>query len=369
MRQALVGSALAIVLVLIAPARGSAQTSATFDPRTWRSELTGEPTQVLVLATPHLSDQSDDFDPAVLTPLLAKLEKFDPDVITIENLSGESLQTLQAYEGSYPNSAKSFGGDVLQLASIAGNSLQLDMPAAETRLRERLENWPSTPTPSDRRGLVALFAASGDAHSALLQWWRLPPAERIAKDEVDQALTQGLEAFGQGRNESRLIGVRLAERLGLERVFPIDDHSADDLMTPEVVAGLTAGMREIPNVQALLTSPEMARLQEAGSRLGTPEEVLTTYRDLNTPEAAVLDARLQWGVMVGEAWPGSAGRTRMAEWEARNLRQAAHIREAAASAPGGRVLVIIGAGHKAWLEAYLSMLVDIELVDAEVILE
>lgn len=56
-------------------------------------------------------------------------------------------------------------------------------------------------------------------------------------------------------------------------------------------------------------------------------------------------------------------------WETRNLRQIAHIREAMEHAPGGRVLIIVGSAHKPWFDAYLDMMVDVELVDALKVLE
>ena len=47
-----------------------------------------------------------------------------------------------------------------------------------------------------------------------------------------------------------------------------------------------------------------------------------------------------------------------------NLRQAANVREVSARYPGGRILVIVGAAHKPWFDAFLSMMTDIEIVDA-----
>jgi hypothetical protein len=46
----------------------------------------------------------------------------------------------------------------------------------------------------------------------------------------------------------------------------------------------------------------------------------------------------------------------------------ANIREAIALAPGARVLVITGSAHKPWFDAYLGMMVDVEIVDAEAVL-
>ena len=39
-----------------------------------------------------------------------------------------------------------------------------------------------------------------------------------------------------------------------------------------------------------------------------------------------------------------------------------------AAQPGARALVIVGASHKGYFEAYLNMMHDIRLVDAEAVL-
>lgn len=361
----------AVVLMALsgpAVAQDAPPTQARFDPRDWSAHVAGPPTEILVLGSPHLSGAPQTFDPAVLEPLLARLEAFGPQIIAIENLSGESLQGLTAYESIYPGSADDFGRRILSIAMTARATPRLDLPAAEAQVRQRLANWPQSPSAADRRALTALFAASGDPHSALVQWWRLAPDERRAGDGVSEDLATALQALGRRRNESHLIGSRLAARLGLERVYPVDDHDADDIMTLPVVEALTGAMKDDPAIAALMASPDLAFLGAASERLTTSEQTLATFRDLNRPETAALDARLQWLIMIDREWPRSAGRVRMAEWEARNLRQVAHIREAAAQVPGGRVLVIVGSAHKAWFEAYLGMMTDIELVDAAVFL-
>jgi pheromone shutdown protein TraB len=47
---------------------------------------------------------------------------------------------------------------------------------------------------------------------------------------------------------------------------------------------------------------------------------------------------------------------------------AANIREVSDNKPGGRVLVIVGAAHKPWLDAYLSMMSDVAIADAQQVL-
>ncbi len=50
---------------------------------------------------------------------------------------------------------------------------------------------------------------------------------------------------------------------------------------------------------------------------------------------------------------GRAGRQQVAAWEAQNLRVAVAIREVTTLIAGGRALLIVGAAHTPFLEAYL----------------
>jgi hypothetical protein len=95
---------------------------------------------------------------------------------------------------------------------------------------------------------------------------------------------------------------------------------------------------------------------------------LAAYRFLNEPMTGRTQADIEWRGVIDRTTPGNVGRIRMGGWEVRNLRMAANIRQAASSVPGGRILVIVGAGHKAWLEAYLGMMADVKIVDAEAVL-
>jgi len=337
-----------------------------FDPRTYQDRYVGEPTQVLVLGSPHLSGAPDTFDPAVLAPLLDRLADFRPDIIAIEALSGESIDALWRYRGIYPEVATSYGGRVMTMAAGVRHGLQLDFPDAEAAVRQALADWPAEPTAAQRRRLAALFVASGDPSSALVQWWRLDPAERIAEDGVSSLMVEQMAQYDTRRNENHMIGSRLAVRLGLERVYPVDDHGSDDVLqdrTPDLEAFFAE-----PWFEQVISDPRFAPMREAGQNLTTPEQTLATYRMLNSPAAGRIDSDAQWLSMIQRPSPNNVGRTRVAEWETRNLRQVANIREAIASRPGARVLVITGSAHKAWFDAYLSMMTDVEIVDARQVL-
>ena len=67
---------------------------------------------------------------------------------------------------------------------------------------------------------------------------------------------------------------------------------------------------------------------------------------------------------------GGAHRWRryLAWYQVRNLRMVANVMAAAAEAPGGRVLNIVGASHKPYFDAYLDQMHDVRLGDAEAVL-
>jgi len=350
------------------PAVQASAESKAFDPRSYQDKVVGSLTQVLVLGVPHLSGTPEDFDVRVLEPLLARLNTYAPDVIAIENLSGKSLFTLQAYESVYPGVAAMFGSRFLALASDARTHAGVDtLPQAEAAVRAALASLGKEPAPAERRRLALLFLASADPNSAVVQWWRLPASERKPADDIPEALVEALERLAAGRNESRQIAARLAARRGLERVYPMDDHSAVDVVFP-IVETLSEALQNDTEIAKRLDHPDFVRLGSAADRLDSPERALATIRELNQPATGVFDAYTQWLIMLDRKLPLSSGRVRMAEWEARNLHMAANIRKASAAVPGGRVLVVVGSAHKPWLDAYLGMMTDMRVVDAMTVL-
>jgi len=357
--------AAAVALAAVTPA--AAQTRA-FDPRAYQTRHVGEPTQIMVLASPHLSATPESFDPAVLEPLLARLAAFHPDAIAVEALPGRSIAQMWEYRESYPEVATSYGGRAMVLSALARNGVAQDMAGADAELRRTLAAWPASPTPAQRRRLAALFAAAGDPASAVVQWWRLDPSERTSDDSVPRLLVEQLATYDTParRNENYLIASRLAVRLGLERVYPMDDQS-DDVGSPTFSADMEGFMGE-PWMQQLMEDPRFTPLREAPQHLTSAAEALATYRMLNGARVGRDDADGQWLNMINRPSPNNAGRARVGAWEVRNLRMAANIREAALVRPGGRLLVIVGSAHKPWLDAYLGMMTDVRVVDASVVL-
>ena len=323
--------------------------------------LTVAPTQILVLASPHLSNMGDGVASADLEPLRDKLAAFRPDVITIESLTGEACETFLVYPNEYPEIAKTYCRDVAEFRGESG----LDMISALAEVRATLQDWPTAPTAAQRRRLAAAFVAANDRFSALVQWLRLPADERVAEGALGVATVAYLNTLSGSLNENVQLGSMLAARVGLERVYPADDHSADALFAsvPDSAwAPLNAIWRSNPvNMQV-----EYDRLD---SLMASPDGMVKLYLEYGTPRMQRLSTDADFRRSMNDTSASGIGRRYVAWWQARNLRMVANIMAASAEAPGGRVLSVVGASHKPYFDAYLDQMHDVSLVDVEAVLK
>ena len=242
------------------------------------------------------------------------------------------------------------------------------MPAANAEAERLFAAWPAVPTPAERRHLAAIFLAAGEPGSALVQWLRLAAAERHAGDGLDDALAGALATAAERRSETNILAAVLAARLGLERLWSVDDHSADtpDSADPaERKAAADAIAHAWDNPATAARTAESALLEKT---VAEPDRVLRMYRALNAPGAPALAYRSDFGAALVEPSRQRFGRQYVGYWETRNLRMVANIRDVLGRSPGMRLLAIVGASHKGYYEAYLNQMHDVRLVDAGVVL-
>lgn len=348
---------LAAVLPLLIVAAGKP----AFDPRRLKGDVAGPLNEVLVIGTPHLSQLPKPFDPATLAPVLDRLAAWQPDVITVEQLSGSDCAYLDANRVLTGNAWDNYCWDSKAAQAATG----LTLAQADLAIARRLAAWPATPSAADRRQLASLFLAANDRASAQVQWLRLPAAERHAGDGLDAALVTLLERKGAKRNETYDIAVALAVRLKLERIYPADDHSSDATIS---LAPEAQGKAVEAAWKAQSKPPVRARMEALEAALGTPAATLDLYRFFNDPKAGLAMVKSDMGANMAEPSPQHYGRWYVAWWEVRNLRMVANIRAAMVTRPGSRVLAIVGATHKPYFDAYLDMMQDVRVNDAAAVL-
>ncbi len=315
----------------------------------------------MVLGTPHLSGLPQSFAPANLEVLLKRIQAWQPQAIAIEALSGPQCDFMRRHPARYDStSVDRYCWDPAPARAATG----LDVPAAAAEAERLLASWPAQPTPNQRRRLSAVFLAAGDQASGLVQWLRLPSSERRPGDGLDEVLVARLEALRGRRNENMLIAAPLAARLGHDRVYPMDDQTAGRPVA-DIKAYGGAITRAWDNPA---TAKRKAMDERLAARLGTDEGVLAMYRAHNAPALGRLVFDSDFGAALEEPSPQKFGRGYLGYWETRNLRMAANIRDMLTARPGIRALVIVGASHKGYLEAYLDQMHDVHLVNTDEVL-
>ena len=333
-----------------------------FHPDQLKGPPAGTPNRVLVLGSPHLAELSTRFEPEHIEPLLLRLAAWRPDAIAIEAVPGLQCDFMRRSSSRYADSVDSYCVDTAPAERATG----LDVPAANAEAERLLAAWPAAPSPAQRRHLAAILLAAGERHSALVQWLRLPANERIAADGLDDALAAYLSSQSQRRGESAAIAAVLAARLGLERVWAVDDHTADS-PTPDherTAAARALGLawdNEDVRARAAADVPLYANLREPGG-------MLALYRAYNAPSSAMVAYRGDFGAALREPSAEGYGRRYLGYWETRNLRMVANIRDVLARKPGTRMLALVGASHKGYYEAYLHQMHDVQLVDSSDVL-
>lgn len=341
------------VALLAVPLTASAQVDLTELDR----GMTGAPAQVLVLGSVHLSGMPKDFKAQSLAPVIDRLAAFRPDIVTIEALSGEECDLAARHPSVY-------GSDYCANTDAAKAATGLDIPAAIAEVNKTLAAWPAQPTPAQRRRLASLFLAASDRASAYVQWLQLDAAERREGDGLDEALVAMLKKVETRNDESYQIGAQLAARLGLQRVYAVDNHTGDNARIADVQSFGKA-------VQAAWDSDRveldgMERREEEFTKAG---DMLSLYRYVNRPEASKVRAQVNVVPAMRSPSPERYPQVWVAGWEIRNLRMVANIRETFREKPDARVLSIVGASHKPWFENWLGQMQGVEIMDAESVLK
>lgn len=351
------------VLLLIPAAAGAQDYRPAFRPETLKGPPAGAPNEVVVLGTSHLAGLPA-VSPALLAPLLDRLAAWHPTAIATEDLSGLQCDSLRRYPARYAETVTTYCFDPAPATRATG----LDVPAANTEAERLLAAWPAAPLPAQRRHLAAVLLAAGERGSALVQWLRLPVAERRVGDGLDGELVALLDRLIVKRNETYLISAVLAARLGLERLWSVDDHSADTPDDPDPSqqkAAAAAIQQAWDNPATAARKADDARLAQGATQ---PGGVLDLYRAANAPDAPLVAYRSDFGAAFAEPSPRGFGRQYLGYWETRNLRMVANIRDILGRFPGTRLLAIVGASHKGYYEAYLDQMHDVRLVDVNSLL-
>jgi len=331
-----------------------------FDPSRLKGPAAGPVNEIMVLGSPHLAHLSKTIQASTLSLLNDRLAAWKPQAIAVEDRSGPQCDFMRRYAERYREAIDIYCRDTALARAATG----LDVPQATAEADKLMAAWPAAPSAAQRRRLAAVFLAGGEGASAVVQWLRLPAAERRAGDGLDDALVAELQKLEASPNESVMIAAQLAARLGHERVHAMDDQSSGRPYTDRKAAG-EAIMKAWDNPANARRKKEDEVLRQG---VGSAQGLLALYRAYNSPAHVAATFEIDFGAAMNEPSPQRFGRNYVGYWETRNLRMAANIRDVVGVAPGTRLLVIVGASHKGYLEAYLHHMHDVRVVDTAQVL-
>lgn len=324
-------------------------------------------TQVLVLGSQHLR-RIDTLDRATLERLLDVLEEWRPAAIGVEVLPPRVIAAMQT-RPAYDPALEAFAAEQLAAGELARDRLGIpwsEAIRAADSLYLELEAAPADRRPAVRRELVPVLLAAYDLDNAALQWGYAH--EHGDSATLPDTLRALLESRLEAPTETAAIGLTLARRLGLARVHPIDDHLETDLFL-DIAEDLASQLEGSEVYRELVGSGALERSENELRLAHESGDLLPFYRAINAPDALAWNVDLEWRFFFRTGLPSGLDRYRVALWEVRNLAMASHVRRMTAPLPGKRALVIVGASHKPFLDAFLSCGMDLEIVYLHEIIE
>jgi hypothetical protein len=311
-------------------------------------------TQVVVLATFHFREE---VKPSMLGKLIEKLEAFEPDVIAIEVLPGDRVHEIELRSNAtmvHEEVVNTFMGAHLDLGHRAQKLLGIDCIQA----RKNIAGNPLPfRTPEEMRNKVLQYLAAYEWPTALLAWLYASSDER-GQMNLPQELSQKLDSLLESSGEVQQLAIPLAKKLKIETIACVDDFEDFDANAQN----WNKFLKHLPILNAESQPPFRAdydNLKATGIKNG---DLLPLFRYLNSNKHQHANADGEWGAYLRKGLEDKSDRGRVALYENRNMKIAANIRALSALNPGKRILVIYGANHKHFLDAYLSLASDLMVI-------
>lgn len=309
-------------------------------------------TQVMVLGSLH-TDQIENFESAYIQSVLGDLNDQNFDVVAIEQMPAYLLMDLK-------NRGKEwsiFNNELVELGKNHQKELNISYEEALRKLKQ-LDALTHV-TDNERIEYIDALICTYDDWSALIHYKYVKDKSKLQSYIVDY-----LEALKQSKNEVTIIGVEVAFKRNLRRVYPIDDLQDELLLRIEYPVFFEEFESNAPELMPLLEASglykTLAEMTEEGIET---KDFYALYTFLNSSEYKVLDFQTQWEIWFKSNFKSQTDRTRYTLWEMRNLGITANLLRVIAANPGKKVLVIIGAAHVSFLEKYLNQIPDIQVIN------
>lgn len=312
-------------------------------------------TQVLILGTPHLQ-QMEGVTEKHIYRLIDSLKPYHFDAVAVEKMPAELLLDIKARPASHwKDLYEGFKGYI-----VMGETYQQKLQMSYTAALEKIDSLQSLQilTDADRLAYIKAYLCSYDPWSAGLHYTMLAD-----KRSLDSTMINTVFKFTHSKNEINLIGLSVARFSKLRKIDYIDNLQDETLLLKEFPAFIkeyTANQDKIN--KTINDDPIFKKSKHIETEAMAKGDLYSLYKFFNSEAYMKGDFKGQWALWLQTGFSSKSDRSRYALWEMRNLSITANIMRTAAAHPGGRILVIIGASHKSFLEKYLRQIADIEVL-------
>lgn len=318
-------------------------------------------TEVLVLGTSHLNHIKG-FSQEAADPVIDALEKHNFDVVCIESMPTELLNDIASRNDStYLSLIESRGSFRLEMASKYQSKLGVSFVEGQKRITEILGN--DSLSDAKRIELIRCYLAVGELYSAALQYSYLDKDVQINPKDIDSSTVAVLQEYLAYSNESSSIALKLAKKQGHQRVEYIDNLQDEPILLTHFPQFIPDYMKHKELIDSILNVPLFKAIDSLERSCIANNNLVPLYKfyDGNEYEQRNYDA--EWKIwLTSTNFESKSDLSRYALWEMRNLQIAANIMKTAAFHPNKRILVIIGASHKSFIDKYLSQSQNIKLL-------
>ena len=317
-------------------------------------------TEILILGTSHL-EQIKGFRPEMINMVIRKLDSFNFEIIGIEKMSGELLNDIQSRKDSAFDGITNggFGAEYLRLADTVQRVKEIPFLKAEKRINFLLNR--EVLNEADRKELVFNFIATTDIPSATLQYAYLKDKDDFAS-AFEKQIAKILREKVSSKNEYYSLALRLAQLENLEQLHSVDNFQDEPLLFkyyPEFVEEFQANSDKFSGISELPVFKRTDKLVQQGLK---DADLSKLFDFLNSDEFGKQDYEAQWKIWLNTNFSSGSDLGRYYLWEMRNLQITSNILRLISRNPGKRILIIIGASHRSFLEKYLGQISGLKLL-------
>lgn len=312
-------------------------------------------TQVLILGTPHL-EQLDNFQTHYLKNVLDSLKAKQFDVVAIENMPAELLFDIKSRKENYWQDLFNSYSNFIQFGKSYQKRINLNFEMAQKRINEL--NLKDTISDSDRIEYINSYICIYDKWSATLHYKQLYNKSKLSDTAVGL-----LDKLSNTKNEINTIALEIAKTSKIKQLNYIDNLQDETILLnefPKFIIDYQANMEFINKV--INQSKFYQKISFLEDEAINNKNLYSLYKFYNSTEYMEKDFETQWALWFNTNFNSKTDRSRYSLWEMRNLSITANILRVIASNPEKKVLVIIGASHKSFIEKYLRQIQDVEIL-------